>query len=166
MSKIVAGMKIGKLVALGKVKAHNKSSAFWAFKCSCGRQFEASSSHVMSGHTTSCGCGRSRSHLIHGYSKVKNRTYASWKAMRSRCLSATSLQWKWYGSRGIGICDRWSSFNLFLADMGERPAGKTLHRVDNEKGYTPDNCVWATPKEQASNNRGCFKSPNKTEEGV
>ena len=87
--------------------------------------------------------------------------YTTWKSMRDRCLCPTNEKYDRYGGRGITICDRWSDFALFLEDMGERPPGHTLDRVDNDGNYEPDNCRWATPAQQTSNQRlTCFTSSN------
>lgn len=83
-----------------------------------------------------------------------SRTYVSWFAMRRRCLTRTSIAYKYYGGRGIRICKRWERFTNFLADMGERPVGKTLDRKNHNRNYSPSNCRWATPLEQS---RDCFK---------
>ena len=77
--------------------------------------------------------------------------------MRRRCLNPHATQYKWYGGRGIAICQRWDSFENFAADMGERPAGTSLDRINPDRGYEPGNCRWATPKQQAETNRGLFK---------
>lgn len=91
----------------------------------------------------------------HGYSSRQGRspTYESWMCMRQRCGNPRNGQYHNYGGRGITICDRWRSFENFLADMGERPEGKTLDRRDNDGNYEPENCGWATPKEQRANQR-------------
>lgn len=77
--------------------------------------------------------------------------------MRNRCNNPNATQYKWYGGKGIKVCKEWDDYTVFLLDMGERPEGKTLDRLDNSKNYTKTNCRWATPKEQAENNSGCFK---------
>lgn len=80
------------------------------------------------------------------------RTYASWIAMKSRCVNPKDKKWAFYGGAGVTVCIRWQySFENFLADMGERPAGHTLDRKDGDKGYQKDNCRWATPKQQNNN---------------
>lgn len=87
--------------------------------------------------------------LKHGYHGTP--TYNSWLGMRQRCYLKTSISYKKYGGRGIKVCKRWEKFENFLADMGERPEGKTLDRINNNGDYKPSNCRWATLSEQQRN---------------
>jgi len=85
--------------------------------------------------------------------KDYKRTYNSWRCLRQRCDNPNNPDYHNYGGKGITYCDRWNNFHNFLKDMGERPLGKTLDRIVNTKGYSPDNCKWSTPKEQAENRK-------------
>lgn len=91
----------------------------------------------------------------HGHSSrgARTPTYYSWRAMRARCKYACVRDYRLYGGRGIRVCERWEDFVNFLADMGERPEGATLDRIDGDSNYEPSNCRWATPLEQRHNRR-------------
>jgi hypothetical protein len=95
---------------------------------------------------------------LHGHTRARNgrpsRTYIVWQRMHDRCTKPSSPKFHLYGGRGIKVCERWRDFAAFLADMGEVPDGFTLDRVDNDRGYEPENCRWATRQEQRLNQRG------------
>lgn len=91
------------------------------------------------------------SQLTHG--KSASREYKSWHGMKQRCLNPNNIGYRYYGGRGVTICERWMRFENFYADMGDRPPLTTLDRKDNEKGYNKENCRWATQEEQANNKK-------------
>jgi hypothetical protein len=96
----------------------------------------------------------------HGHKRVTEETpeYRIWKGIIQRCTNPALKAWPYYGGRGIQVCDRWrTSFENFLADMGPRPAGRSINRIDNDGHYEPDNCRWATPVEQRANRRDSRK---------
>lgn len=93
---------------------------------------------------------------VHGHNRAGNKrtpTYNSWRAMRERCTYPRHPRWVDYGGRGIRVCDRWANFENFLEDMGERPEGMTLDRINTNDHYYPPNCKWSTPLQQAWNRR-------------
>lgn len=128
----------------------------WLCLCSCGNLTITRLANIKNGHAKSCGCLRLRSITKHGHSKRgsgRTSEYITWCCMIQRCTDPQSDNWHLYGGRGVRICRRWRDFNKFLSDMGKRPKGKTLDRMNTNGNYEPKNCRWATPKEQAQNRR-------------
>ncbi len=132
----------------------------WECKCSCGNIVVIARSHLVDGNTKSCGCLREDLRLnakpgfIHGHACRPKRTstYGSWMRMKSRCNNPHADNYRYYGARGITVCERWKIFSNFLSDMGERPKGKSLDRYPDPDGnYEKANCRWATPLEQRHN---------------
>lgn len=155
--KDITNQRFGRLVALHRAGKDRHNRFYWECACDCGNVAEVLLQALTSGDTKSCGCitrerppGTKHGHAING---KWSPTYYSWMAMKQRCLNPNHAEYSRYGAKGVTVCDRWKdSFETFLADMGERPAGKTIDRFPNKTGnYEPGNCRWATPEEQSQN---------------
>ncbi len=128
----------------------------WNCVCACGLTKAIAGYLLASGRTKSCGCekgGLIRSSAItHG--KTNTREFKTWTSIKNRCNNRNSKDFQNYGGRGITVCDRWmESFENFAIDMGLRPEGMSIERNDNDKGYSKENCCWATTKDQNRNKR-------------
>jgi hypothetical protein len=146
----LVGQTFGLLRVVSATGASRDGRILWDCVCRCGRQKAVATSHLRRGHVKSCGCLRTecQTNRKHGYHGTP--TYVSWQGMKQRCRGQ-GKDGASYVAKGITYCHEWESFDRFLADMGERPEGKTLDRIDNSSGYSKSNCRWATPREQNQN---------------
>jgi hypothetical protein len=147
----------GRLTVSHMAETDNRRTR-WVCKCSCGKEKTVIAYSLTSGKQVSCGCfkkerlGKAATKHGHSANGKLSREYQAWSGAKKRCYDINTEKYPIYGGRGITVCDRWkNSFENFLADMGKCPDNYSIDRIDNDGNYEPNNCRWATKKEQVRN---------------
>ena len=147
----LTGETFGRLTVFSRLENDKHRHSVWRCICSCGEIKDTSAPNLKTGRVKSCGClSRDRS-TTHGMTGT--RVYGIWNGMTQRCGNPNDVRFPGYGGRGIIVCDRWLTFENFYEDMGEPADRLSIDRINNDKGYSLDNCRWATKTEQCRNQR-------------
>lgn len=152
----ITGQRFGRLTVISIHKRCDKSlhaQTYWLCKCDCGAH-KIVGKRNLGRNTNSCGCLWWDTFVTHGQTKTPE--YRAWESMHQRCRNPQNKAYKNYGGRGISVCNRWLKFENFIADMGSRPKGYSIERIDNDGNYEPSNCKWIPLRDQAKNQRSAW----------
>lgn len=159
------GKQFGYLTVIAKSeRVGNRKQVYWECRCVCGTEKSVMGDDLRRGDAKSCGCRRGESLGSHRMSK--SRIYRIWRHMKSRCYNPNVESYPWYGGKGISVCEEWQHFepfNKWAKDNGYS-SDRSIDRVDNAKGYAPENCRWSTDKEQARNTTRNVCNPEMVEQ--
>lgn len=152
----LVGKSFGKWTVIdSSSKRGSRNEVYWLCRCECGTVRDVNEKNMTQGLSKSCGCTNAIGALNKSHGHAANhtisKTYHSWAGMKARCSNPKNSHYHIYGGKGIKVCERWHRFENFLADMGEKPTGASLDRIDPEKDYSPENCRWADAAQQANN---------------
>lgn len=164
MSKLkdITGHKFNRLTVVSRAENSKNGKAMWLCKCDCGNTLIVWGSNLRNGHTKSCGCLQKEKttnrNLVHG--KACTNIHSTWKSMTQRCCNPNATSFKYYGARGISVCEEWKrDFQAFYDYVSQLPhfgeEGYSIDRINNNGNYEPGNVKWSTRKEQSSNRRSC-----------
>lgn len=153
MDKVYPGQKFGRWTVIEFTGEKKRGTKIWLCQCSCPKRTisKVREQNLLSGKSTSCGCWHKEKVTKHNLRNLKE--YQIWSDMKTRCINPNNKFYCSYGGRGITVCDEWQEFENFYRDMGDCPEGYSIERINNDKGYSKDNCKWIPKGEQQRNQR-------------